>query len=222
MHGYHVTSKIYRSLYILYNALIFIQNVIRGDINQPLCDMTLDLTQSTNHIIVEHSLLSLADFEEVRISFIISIVSWNYLVPFYDQGSFYILYGNHSDIIYIQCFILRTIKQYFNNFIYFKQFNLKFNCNSYLVHRVHCIFGLKATSITFMSASIKSYTYLWFGYLEVVNLCMINIWPYWAEFVLFTRKSEKYIKGEDPIRARKTERGKFNPTSFLDQSFIYV
>ena len=72
---FHVTLKIYRSLYILYNALIFIQNVIRGDIKQPLCDMTRDLTQSTNHIIMEHSLLSLADFEEVRISFIISIVS---------------------------------------------------------------------------------------------------------------------------------------------------
>ena len=83
----------------------FFLNLKRGDIKQPLCDMTLDLTQSTNHIIMEHSLLSLADFEEVRISFIISILSLNYLVPLYDRGSFYILYGNHSHIIYIQCFI---------------------------------------------------------------------------------------------------------------------
>ena len=62
-------------MYIMYNALILIQNVRRGDIKQPLCDMTLDLTQSTNHIIMEHILLSLGDFEQVRISFIISTVS---------------------------------------------------------------------------------------------------------------------------------------------------
>ena len=170
--------------------------------------MTLDLTQSTNHIIMEHILPSLGDFEEVRISFIISIVSWNYLVPFYVWGSLYIS----------RCAPIETISTTSFNFLY----DVKINCYSYLVRRVHCILGLNATSITFMSASMKSYIYLWFGYLEVVNLCMINIWPYWAEFVLFTRKSEKYIKGEDPIRARKTERGKFNPTSFLDQSFIYV
>ena len=62
-------------MYIMYNASILIQNVRTGDIKQPLCDMTLDLTQSTNHIIMEHILPSLGDFEEVRISFIISIVS---------------------------------------------------------------------------------------------------------------------------------------------------
>ena len=77
-------------MYIMYNASILIQNVRTGDIKQPLCDMTLDLTQSTNHIIMEHILLSLGDFEEVRISFIISTVSWNYFAPFYDWGPLHI------------------------------------------------------------------------------------------------------------------------------------